>query len=202
MPNLIRKANAFEILNHWLLALSCLVLALQGYAFLFHIEGIGALFGGFASMRMIHNYLGIAFAVALFFTLFFYLKESLTFDADDIGWIKVAGGYLSRRATVPPMGKLNTGQKLYYLAVLVCGIAISASGFVFWLAADNKQWVSYAHLLHNLSFVFLMLAVPVHMYLGSLANPGTFRIMISGTIPYWWAKKKHPKWVAELESQR
>jgi formate dehydrogenase subunit gamma len=198
MDKMVRKANAFEILNHWVLALSCIILAVQGYGFLFHIEGIGAFHGGFKSMRMIHNYLGIAFSVSLFFTIFFYLKESLTFDADDIGWIKVAGGYLSHNAKVPPMGKLNTGQKFYYLALLIFGIAISASGFVFWLAADNKQWVLLSHLIHNISFVFIMIAIPVHMYLGSLANPGTFRIMIYGTVPYDWAKKKHLKWVQKL----
>jgi len=202
MDKMVRKANPFEILNHWVLAMSCIVLAIQGYAFLFHMGEIGAFFGGFESMRMIHNYLGIAFSISLFFTIFFYLKESLAFDADDIGWIKIAGGYLSHSAKVPPMGKLNTGQKFYYLALLVFGIGISVSGYVFWLAADNKQWVLYAHLIHNISFVFVMIAVPVHMYLGSLANPGTFRIMVYGTVPYWWAKKKHPKWIGDMGSHQ
>jgi cytochrome b subunit of formate dehydrogenase len=44
-----------------------------------------------------------------------------------------------------------------------------------------------------------MIAIPAHIYLGSLANPGTLRIMIYGTVPYSWAKKRHPKWIAEVE---
>lgn len=199
MDKMIRKSNAFEILNHWVLAISCIALSVQGFGFLFHIEGIGSFFGGFNSMRALHNYLGIAFSVSLFFTLFFYLKESLTFDADDIRWITVAGGYLSHKVKTPPMGKLNTGQKFFYLAVLVFGIGISASGFVFWLMSGDKQLVMYAHLIHNISFVVLMIAIPAHIYLGSLANPGTLRIMIYGTVPYNWAKKRHPKWIAEVE---
>ena len=199
MDRLIRKANAFEILNHWVMAVSCIVLAVQGYGFLFHIEGIGSFFGGFNSMKVWHNYLGIAFSVSLFFTLFFYLRESLSYDADDIGWIKVLGGYLSHKAKVPPMGKINTGQKFFYLAVLVFGIGIAGSGFVFWLIPEDKQLVMYAHLVHNVSFVILMMAIPVHMYLGSLANPGTLRIMIYGTVPYEWARKRHQKWVEEME---
>jgi len=196
---MIKKAGAFEILNHWVMAMSCILLAVQGYGFLFHVERIGSVFGGFNSMRALHNYLGIAFSVSLFFSIFFYLKEALTYDADDMGWIMVLGGYLSHKVSVPPMGKINTGQKFFYLAVLIFGIGISASGYVIWLLSGNKQYVLLSHIVHNISFVILMVAIPVHIYLGTLANPGTLRIMLSGTVPYQWAKKKHPKWVAEVE---
>lgn len=196
---MIKKAGAFEIVNHWVMAISCILLAIQGYGFLFHVEGIGSVFGGFNSMKMLHNYLGIAFSVSLFFSIFMYLKEALSFDADDIGWIMVLGGYLSHKVTVPPMGKINTGQKFFYLAVLIFGIGISASGYVIWLLPGNKQYILLSHIVHNISFVVLMIAIPAHIYLGTLANPGTLRIMLSGTVPYQWAKKRHPKWVAEVE---
>jgi formate dehydrogenase subunit gamma len=199
MARLIRKANAFEILDHWVMAISCIVLAVQGYGFLFHIEGIGSLFGGFNTMRALHNYFGIAFSAALFFSIFLYLKEALTFDADDMRWIAVLGGYLSHKVKTPPMGKINTGQKFFYLAVLVFGIGIAVSGFAIWLMPEDKQFLTYFHLIHNVCFVVLMIAVPAHIYLGTFANPGTLRIMVYGTVPYDWAKKKHPKWVAEVE---
>jgi len=196
---MIKKAGAFEIINHWVMAISCILLAVQGYGFLFHVEGVGSVFGGFNSMRNLHNYLGIAFSISLFFSIFMYLKEALTFDADDIGWIMVLGGYLSHKVKVPPMGKINTGQKFFYLAVLIFGIGISASGYVIWLLPGNKQYILISHIVHNISFVVLMIAIPAHIYLGTLANPGTLRIMLSGTVPYQWAKKRHPKWVAEVE---
>jgi formate dehydrogenase subunit gamma len=41
-------------------------------------------------------------------------------------------------------------------------------------------------------------AVPVHVYLGTLANPGTFRIMVYGTVPMDFARKKYPKWIKEI----
>jgi formate dehydrogenase subunit gamma len=199
MDRMIKKAGTFEIINHWVMAISCILLAVQGYGFLFHVEGIGSAFGGFNSMKTWHNYLGIAFSVSLFFSIFMYLKEALTFDSDDIGWIMVLGGYLSHKVTVPPMGKINTGQKFFYLAVLIFGIGISASGYVIWLLPGNKQYILLSHIVHNISFVILMIAIPAHIYLGTLANPGTLRIMLSGTVPYQWAKKRHPKWVAEVE---
>ena len=55
-----------------------------------------------------------------------YLKDAFEYDADDLQWFKVAGGYLSHKVKVPPMGKYNPGQKLYYLAIVGAGIAIAA----------------------------------------------------------------------------
>lgn len=198
MSEMVRKASTFEILNHWVLAISCILLAISGYGFLFKIEGIAAVFGGANMMKDIHNYLGIVFSVSLFLSIFNWLKDALTFDADDIKWIACAGGYLSKHPKIPPMGKLNTGQKFYYIALLVFGTAIAVSGFIIWLLPGNKTYVLWSHLIHNISFVVLMIAVPVHIYLATIANPGTFRIMIYGTVPYKWAAKKHPKWIQEL----
>lgn len=198
MTTMIKKAHAFEIINHWTLAISCFVLAITGYAFLFHLEGIGAVFGGFEMMKNVHNYAGVVFSASLFLTIFFYLKEALSIDADDIKWLAKGGGYLSKNVTVPPVGKINAGQKLYYLVILTAGIAISVTGFVIWLMPGVKNYIIISHLIHNIAFVIIMLAVPVHIYLATLANPGTVRIMITGEVPLAWAKKRHPKWVKEM----
>jgi formate dehydrogenase subunit gamma len=198
MSTMVRKASAFEIFNHWTLAISCILLAITGFGFLFKIEGIFSFFGGGQSMKTIHNYLGVVFSVALFLSIFNWLKESLTFDADDIKWIAMAGGYLSKKGKTPPMGKINTGQKFYYLAILIFGIAISISGYVIWLMHGERNAVLLSHLVHNIAFDMIVIAVPIHIYLATLANPGTLRIMITGTVPIEWAKKKHPKWVREM----
>ncbi len=52
-----------------------------------------------------------------------------------------------------------------------------------------------SHLVHNVAFSIFVIAVPVHIYLGTLANPGTFQLMVSGTLPLESAKKRYPKWM-------
>ena len=47
MGEMVRKASTEEIINHWMLAISCILLIITGYAFLFKLEQIGAVFGGF-----------------------------------------------------------------------------------------------------------------------------------------------------------
>ncbi|MBF0557646.1 MAG: cytochrome b/b6 domain-containing protein [Nitrospirae bacterium] len=198
MSNMIRKAGPFEIVNHWALAISFFALVLSGFGFLFHLEQMNALFGSFSRMRFIHNWAGVIFMVSLFLTMFTYLPVSLRLGSDDIGWILKAGGYLSKKAVVPPQDIINTGQKLYYLVFLLTGSAISASGLGIWFIAGVKKWVLISHLVHNISFDLLVTIIPLHIYLGTLANPGTFRIMVYGTVPLEWARKRHEKWVRRM----
>ncbi len=199
MNETVRKATPAEIVNHWILAASCILLIITGYGFLFQIKGLYALFGGNYAMKLFHNWTGVVFTFSLAGTLFNYLGEALTYDADDWAWIKMGGGYLSRKAvSAPPMGKLNTGQKLYYLAVLAGGLGIAASGFVIWFVPGSRALTLVSHLLHNLCFILFVVAVPAHIYLGTLANPGLLRIMISGTVPIEVARKRYPKWMKEI----
>lgn len=195
---MIRKAGAFEIANHWALALSFFILTLSGFGFLFHLEQMNFIFGSFSMMRLIHNWSGVIFLVSLFLTMFNYLPVAFSLGPDDIGWLLKAGGYFSRKAVVPPQDIINTGQKLFYLILLLLGYAISASGLIIWLTAGVKKWILLSHLIHNISFDLLLIIIPLHAYLGTLANPGTFRIMVYGTVPLEWAKKRHAKWVSKM----
>ena len=55
----LTKENAFGIVNHWALAISCIVLTVSGFGFLFQIQEIGSAFGGFPAMKGIHNWAGV-----------------------------------------------------------------------------------------------------------------------------------------------
>lgn len=195
MAEMVRKSSVDEILNHWVLAGSCILLMITGFAFLFHIEAVAAVFGGFNTMKDVHNWGGVVFSLSLLYSMQHYLKDAFEYDADDAQWFKVAGGYLSHKVTVPPMGKYNPGQKLYYLAVVGAGLTIAVSGFAIWFMKDNGTIMLLAHLVHNVSFCIFVLAVPVHAYLGTLTNPGTFKLMVSGTLPVEEARRRYPKWM-------
>ena len=195
MTEMVRKSSGDEILNHWVLAASCILLIISGYGFLFQTEAIGSLFGGFNTMKTVHNWVGVVFILSLLYSMRHYFTDALEYDEDDRQWFKVAGGYLSHKVKVPPMGKYNPGQKLYYLGVVGAGIAIAISGFAIWLMKDNATVMLISHLVHNVAFCVFVIAVPVHIYLSTLANPGTFQIMVTGMLPLSDAKKKYPKWI-------
>ncbi|MDP3478325.1 MAG: cytochrome b/b6 domain-containing protein [Desulfoprunum sp.] len=198
MAEMVRKSSVGEVVNHWILAGSCIMLIITGYSFLFHIEVISSVFGGFETMKTVHNWGGVVFILSLLVSMVHYLKDAFEYDADDLQWFKVAGGYLSHKVKVPPMGKYNPGQKLYYLGIVGAGIAIALSGFGIWFMKDNVTVMLVSHLVHNVAFCVFVIAVPVHIYLSTLANPGTFQIMVNGMLPLSDAKKKYPKWMKSV----
>lgn len=198
MSEMVRKATTLEIINHWIMAVIFILLSITGFGFLFHLEGLNSVFGNFNNMRVIHNWGGLVFLASLLLSLFSYFKEAAIFTPEDIGWLKGFGGYLSKKAETPPQGRMNAGQKLYYLVLLFFGAAISASGLMIWFSGGLRSLIMISHFIHNISFDFFMIAVPLHIYLGTLANPGTFRIMVYGTVPLEWARKRHAKWVQKM----
>lgn len=198
---MIRKAGVFEIVNHWAMSITFLILGATGFGFLFHMETLNMIFGDFNRMRTVHNWCGVAFSVLVLFKIVLYLPHVLSFDGDDVRWLLEGGGYLSKNAAVPPQGKLNAGQKLFAAVVIVAGVAMAASGYIIWLMPGVKEWLLLSQLVHNVSFDLLVFAIPIHIYLASLASPGSARVMLSGTVPLAWARKRHAKWVAALESK-
>jgi formate dehydrogenase subunit gamma len=199
MAKMIQKSTAFERIVHWLLALSCLALLLTGLGFLYpqQLGWINTLFGGVYVARSVHNWGGIIFAVSLVLSLGTWVPECLKWSSDDSKWLGMFGGYLSKDSELPPQGKINAGQKVLGIAVLISGVIISISGLIIWLSTPSALWV----LIHNICTLFFAILVPVHIYMATAANPGTFRIMTRGDIPLYWAKKKHPKWLKEIGAE-
>lgn len=198
--HLVQRTKAWERVNHWVMALSFIVLALTGLGFLYHsLSWLNTVFGGVQLAKDIHKWAGLVFLVSIFFTLFSYLAESLRWTVDDSRWLATMGGYFSKEAEDIPQGRLNAGQKLYYLiVVLLGGIAIGLSGLLLWLGSTDAGLLRFAHFLHNLTTAVFLFAVPLHIYLGTAANPGTFRAMTRGTVTKAWAKKHHAKWAREI----
>lgn len=198
MAGMVQRATAYERVVHWLLAISGLVLLFTGLGFLYAQElgWINRAFGGPAIARTIHNWAGVVFTGAVVLSMGVWLSDALSFSKDDWAWIGQMGGYFSKDAVPPPQGKLNAGQKFYVLTVVVFGLLISLSGFILWFSG-TKAAMGWGVLLHNIATLVFAVTIPVHIYLGTAANPGTFRVMTKGDVPLYWARKKHAKWVKE-----
>ena len=191
---MVKKTTAFERVVHWVLAITFIDLTLTGLAFAYtSLNWINRLYGGNHYASTCHKWNGVLFLVALVISAYYYLGEALRFGPEDKEWLSKLGGYLDKKAEIPPQGKMNAGQKLFYLIfVLLSGLAISASGFMLWAGSS-----SVGYFLHNLAFFLMFSFMPLHIYLATAANPGVFRVMTRGTVPLEFAKKHYPKWVKE-----
>ena len=125
--------------------------------------------------------------------------EDCRFESYDRQWAKQFGGYLGGDRDVPA-GRFNGGQKAYFWAIILLGLVSILSGLVrmFPLFDANIQEISYQ--VHRYSNLFLVMAVIAHIYLGTLANPGTWRVIISGYVSSRWARHHHPIWWERISS--
>jgi len=201
---MILVTDGYERVLHWMLALSCILLCITGMGMMFHtFNFIGYFFGGLKSLKLVHNFAGLVFAVSLLLVIRMWWKEAGVFVfPEDLEWIKVAGGYLWHVDKVPETGKYNPGQKMFFLTVAAAGVVMIITGLIMWfpngLPAGFVRWM---YPLHALGFLAIFAFFFIHLYLGTVGNPGTVQAMIHGWVTRGWLKKQHPGWLHEMEHQ-
>jgi cytochrome b subunit of formate dehydrogenase len=52
--------------------------------------------------------------------------------------------------------------------------------------------------VHNFFGFVLIAGVLAHAYLGTVANPGTWRVLVDGYVTEEWAKHHHPFWYHQV----
>ena len=199
---MIKATDAFERIIHWSLAISCILLFVTGLGMMFHsFNFIGTIMGGLKSLKYVHNFTGLVFALALYFTIRMWWKEAGVISLpDDLEWIKAAGGYLWHVDHMPEAGKYNAGQKAFFLAVAIFGAVMVVTGLIMWFPLRFPAWlVGWMFAFHALGFVVIFGFFFVHLYLGTVGSPGSVDAMLTGWVTRAWAKKQHPKWLREME---
>jgi len=190
---------------HYMLILSFLPLAVTGVILYFKPLSESAM-----NLTMhIHVVAGVVLtldAVAFFLMAFdrvvLFTKRTFSISANDIKWFMVLGGYpqkilLGKKIPVPPMGKYNSGQKLFGACVLIGGTVLILSGLALWAFPHLMPRGSVALLgsLHTFFALILTLFLFVHLFLGIYMFDDFKAMIINGKIPYDEAKEMSPLWV-------
>lgn len=204
---LIPRFTLFARWVHWVGAVSFMVLAFTGLVLLYGrfvlIPVLGAEGFGFTASvgKWLHDVTGPLFIVALIFMIFTFLKESLINFKVDGMWFLRAGGYLGGKH--PSAEKVNAGQKLWYWAVALGGLAIVASGLVMYFPnfEQGRLLIQDSHMIHTLASVFVMAFMIVHIYLASFGVEGALECMTTGYCDSNWAKEHHDLWYEEMEKE-
>ncbi len=125
---LLRRYTTPEMVVHWLLATSFVILALSGLILLYGRWALIPLLGpaGFSLTatvcKNLHNYVGLFFAVIVPIAFFLYLKDSLFNLKVDLKWFKRLGGYFGGEE--PSAEKVNAGQKSWYWVAMLGGFVL------------------------------------------------------------------------------
>jgi formate dehydrogenase subunit gamma len=203
-PGLQRFTYAQRVV-HWVVGLSFVLLLFTGFAFSYpSLFWITALFGGGAATRVLHPIAGVVFALGLAFMFLMWVKDMFIGKAD-IEWMKAIQAYVShQKDKVPPTGKYNGGQKMFFWVEAIAGVVLLLTGLPMWMPEGflgmghfSGGFISSMRLLHYLAALGGGLFLIIHVYLGTVAYPGTLGGMISGKVSRGWARMHHPLWYKE-----
>jgi formate dehydrogenase subunit gamma len=197
---LVRYRPATRI-NHWIVAISFVLLALSGLA-LFHpaMFWLASLFGGGTWTRILHPFIGLVMIVA-FCLLGAKMWSDNRLQDRDWRWIRRFRDVAAdREENVPEVGRYNAGQKLVFWVIVVCLPLLLLSGIVIWRSYFAGYFpievIRLGALVHAFFAFVLIVAIVIHIY-AAIWVRGSVRAMTRGTVSYGWAWKHHRLWFRE-----
>ena len=200
MTKYVHRFNAVQRVLHWTAAGSFFVLLLSGLGLFAHaFFNYFDFFGGPVRGILFHKWAGVIFFSSSVLLFLGNVREVCRFDKDDRRWFAALGGYFSRKKPELPQGKYNAGQKLFGIFSILAALVMGATGLMIWNPiAYDRSLTQFSFMLHGLFFILFMMAAIVHIYLGSIGNPGTLEGMLWGRVKTIWAKKHAIKWYKEV----
>jgi len=155
------------------------------------------LFSSPEQMRTVHIIAGIVFLVTTIMGTWVWFKDALFADYDK-EWVRVIGGYLGYKGVVPA-GRFNAGQKMFYWYTTIIGNLMSITGMLLiFKGLVSLPALVFTSTLHNVLGFVLIAGVLAHAYLGTIANPGTWRVLVDGYVTRKWAEHHHPLWYQSI----
>jgi len=200
MNKQISRFDLTERAIHWMSAISFVYAALTGLALWSHkLYWLASVFGGGPTVRGMHPWGGVLFAVSLGF-MFRRWARVMQLDSDDKVWMKNSHLYaMHRDQELPETGRFNAGQKMMFWMQSAFAVLLFASGLVLWfpeIAPRSARLL--AVLVHPLAAIGSIGGIILHIYMGTAVVPGALRAMTRGTVSQGWAASHHPKWFREL----
>ena len=197
---LIQRYNAAERINHWVVAVCFILLAISGLAFFypafFWLTGV---FGTPQLARIVHPFVGVVMFLAFARQFFRYWHHNLV-TSEDVKWMKSVKEVMKGNE-VGDIGRYNGGQKGMFWVMVGCMALLLISGVIAWRPYFALYFpiplIREALLVHAASALVLIASIIVHVY-AALWVQGTIRAMVEGVVTHAWARKHHPKWFREM----
>jgi formate dehydrogenase subunit gamma len=201
-PVTVDRYRGATRLNHWVTAISLVLLALSGLS-MFHpsLFFLTALFGGGQMTRTIHPWIGVVLFFS-FFLLFIQFWKLNLWNRNDAEWVAHIGDLVrGREEKMPPVGKYNAGQKFVFWAMTILIVVLICSGIAIWdqyfFDLTSIEQKRFAVLIHAIAAVVAILVWILHVYAGIWVR-GSLNAMIKGQVTGGWAWRHHRKWLRVL----
>lgn len=208
-----KKIFAFSVLMrvmHNMAAISFLVIVPTGF-----IMAFGDFFGGGTFVRIAKNLHGLAtpvFAITVLPMIIAWIRDMFP-NSDDIKWMMIVGGYLSKEKKPVPAGKFNAGQKAWFWIAMPGGIVMILTGaLMFFLNKDLSPIATLlgmsqidvlrvSAIIHNILGMVVATFFMVHVYMAAIAIQGAIHSMITGYKEEEEVAILHSSWYKQLKEE-
>jgi len=203
-PGEIVRFNLAERWSHLVRMLAFVVLAVTGYVFFVSNATLAkALFGSYHAASVWHWAAGLVFTAAGLYSLALWARDAV-FKPYDSKWFAMSGGYLGRKDSDEhaPAGRLNAGQKVFFWLSLALTLVMAATGIpLIWKEVLSASTALVLSAIHGVAGVLFVACALAHAYLGTIGNPGTWRVLVDGKVSRAWAREHHSEWYREKEGR-
>lgn len=200
---LIPRYSLAERANHWFGALTYIYLLITGLAFWSpYLFWMAAVVGGGPTARFMHPWFGLLFTASLFWMLREWRRD-MRVDDDDRQWSRDIRSYITNEdEKLPPVGRFNWGQKLFFWGMLYSTILLLLSGIALWYTQAlpwSLRFLRYAAVLVHASVALITIGLfLIHVYMSTVLEEGSFGSMVHGNVTRAWAWTFHRKWYYEV----
>jgi formate dehydrogenase subunit gamma len=201
-PVIVDRYTSGARINHWVTAVSLILLAISGLAF-FHpsLFFMTALFGGGSAARMLHPWIGVVLFFSFLGLFARFWRENLWKSEDGTWMARLRDVLAGHEENLPELGKYNAGQKMVFWSMSVLILALIVTGMIVWdqyfydfTSIPTKR---AAILIHSIAAIVAIVVWIIHVY-AAIWVRGTIGAMTKGTVTGGWAWRHHRKWLKDL----
>jgi formate dehydrogenase subunit gamma len=195
-----------ERINHWIGALSYIYCLVTGLGFWSpYLYWLTALVGGGPTARFWHPWLGLVFTVSVFW-MYEVWGNDLHSSADDRAWWQKVNHYIRNEdEKLPPIGRFNHGQKLYFWLTFYATVLLLLSGLVLWFTESipwSWRWLRYLSVTVHVAAALVSIGgFVIHVYMSTALVRGSFTAMVRGYVSGAWARFHHRLWYEQVTKQ-
>ena len=199
----ILRYTLSERIHHWLGSFFYVYCLITGLAFWSpYMFWLAVLVGGGPAARFWHPWFGLGFTLSMFWMYKMWRRDMLTTDADR-RWAKAMKSYIENDdQNLPPEGRFNYGQKLFFWLMFYGVILLVISGVGLWFVESipwSLRWLRYlAVTVHVIAALATIGGFIIHVYMGTAMVRGGFTSIIRGEVSTAWAKTHHRLWYEQI----
>jgi formate dehydrogenase subunit gamma len=193
-----------ERIHHWMAGLTYVYCLITGLAFWSpYLYWLAALVGGGATARFWHPWSGVLFTISIVW-MFKLWRGDMAITDTDRAWSKDVKYYIENEdEKLPPVGRFNWGQKVFFWLMLWGAILLLLSGFGLWFVESIPAWLRHLSIaVHVIAALATIAGFIIHVYMGTAMVPGGFDAIVTGEVTAAWARHHHRLWYERVTKNK